>query len=91
MRAISSTIRAAAVPDPCTKAPIGLEQFGASLGGAIKKDKLFYFVNYEGQRYNVADSLITTPPVTVACLGGSASELHKPDCWRLHEPRGCLQ
>src|ERR1700732_1962322 len=23
---------------PCTKAPIGLEQFGASLGGAIKKD-----------------------------------------------------
>lgn len=53
-------------PDPCTKAPIGLEQFGASLGGAIKKDKLFYFVNYEGQRYNVADSLIATPPVTVS-------------------------
>ncbi len=26
-------------PDPCTKAAIGLEQFGASLGGAIKKDK----------------------------------------------------
>jgi len=51
---------------PCAKAPIGLEQFGASLGGAIKKDKLFYFVNYEGQRYNVADSLITNPPVTVA-------------------------
>jgi hypothetical protein len=53
-------------PDPCKKAPIGLEQFGASLGGAVKKDKLFYFVNYEGQRYNVADSLIATPPVTNA-------------------------
>jgi hypothetical protein len=53
-------------PDPCTKAPIGLEQFGASLGGAFKKDKLFYFVNYEGQRYTVADSLIATPPVTVS-------------------------
>jgi hypothetical protein len=51
---------------PCAKAPIGLEQFGASLGGAIKKDKLFYFVNYEGQRYSVADSLITNPPVTVS-------------------------
>src|ERR1700736_5986398 len=55
---------------PLPKAPIGLEQFGASLGGAIKKGKLFYFVNYEGQRYSVGDSLITPPPVT--CAGGSA-------------------
>jgi hypothetical protein len=55
---------------PLPKAAIGLEQFGASLGGAIKKDKLFYFVNYEGQRYHVADTLFATPPVT--CAGGSA-------------------
>ncbi len=57
-------------PAPLPKAPIGLEQFGASLGGHIKKDKLFYFVNYEGQRYNVGDTLFTTPPVT--CGGGTA-------------------
>ena len=56
-------------PAPLPKAPIGLEQFGASLGGAIKKDKLFYFLNYEGQRYSVGDTLYTTPPVT--CAGGS--------------------
>ena len=56
-------------PAPTPKAAIGLEQFGASFGGAIKKDKLFYFVNYEGQRYNVADTLIATPPVT--CAGGA--------------------
>jgi hypothetical protein len=64
-------------PDPCAKAPIGLEQFGASVGGAVKKDKLFYFVNYEGQRYNVADSLIATPPVTVAMpsAGGAGAGL----------------
>ena len=52
---------------PLPKSPIGLEQFGASLGGAIKKDKMFYFVNYEGQRYSVGDTLFTNPPVTVAC------------------------
>ncbi|HWX38573.1 MAG TPA: carboxypeptidase regulatory-like domain-containing protein [Candidatus Sulfotelmatobacter sp.] len=56
-------------PAPIPKAAIGLEQFGASFGGAIKKDKLFYFVNYEGQRYSVADTLIETPPVT--CAGGA--------------------
>jgi outer membrane receptor protein involved in Fe transport len=60
-------------PAPCTKAAIGLEQFGASLGGAVKKDKLFYFVNYEGQRYNVADSLIASPPTTVALPAGTGS------------------
>ncbi len=49
-----------------TKAPIGLEQFGASLGGAVKKDKLFYFVNYEGQRYSVGDSLKAGAPATVS-------------------------
>src|SRR6195256_6138626 len=53
-------------PAPLPKSPIGLEQFGASLGGAIKKDKLFYFVNYEGQRYSVGDTLVTNPPVTVS-------------------------
>src|SRR3984893_16265833 len=62
---------------PLPKSPIGLEQFGASLGGAIKKDKMFYFVNYEGQRYSVGDSLFTNPPVTVAIpsAGGAAAGL----------------
>jgi hypothetical protein len=57
-------------PAPTPKAAIGLEQFGASFGGAVKKDKLFYFVNYEGQRYQVQDTLTATPPVTVAMPSG---------------------
>jgi len=37
-------------------------QYGASLSGPIKKDKLFYFGNFEGMRYKVgAASLINTP------------------------------
>ena len=33
------------------KPPATIKQFGASIGGPIKKDKLFYFASYEGQRY----------------------------------------
>lgn len=55
---------------PLPKAPVSLEQFGSSLGGAIQKDKLFYFVAYEGQRYSVGSTYETTTPVT--CAGGSA-------------------
>ena len=40
-----------------------LEQFGGSLGGAIIKDKAFFFGAYEGQRYNVGNSYggVTSP------------------------------
>src|SRR6195256_1407129 len=55
-----------ATPAICNKAPVALEQYGASLGGAIKKDTLFYFLNYEGQDYNVGSTLLLTPPTTVA-------------------------
>src|ERR1700676_732399 len=59
-----------ATPAICNKAPVALEQYGASLGGAIKKDKLFYFVNYEGQDYSVGSTLLLTPPLTVTAPGG---------------------
>src|ERR1700686_3021090 len=57
-------------PAICNKAPVALEQYGASLGGAIKKDKLFYFINYEGQDYSVGSTLLLTPPLTVTTPGG---------------------
>lgn len=43
-------------PDSQAKNPRNLEQFGATVGGAIIKDKLFYFGGYEGQRYTVGNT-----------------------------------
>src|SRR5258708_27185055 len=61
---------------PSPKLTRKLQQFGGSLGGAIIKDKAFFFGAYEGQRYNVGNSFggITSPsmshiapPPTVNC------------------------
>jgi hypothetical protein len=36
-----------------------VKQFGASFGGAVIKNKLFYFLNYEGERRNDVGTLLT--------------------------------
>ena len=48
-------------------------QFGASIGGRIIKDKLFYFGNYEGFRYTVGAPGILQVPSSLS-LGGDTSE-----------------
>ena len=44
-------------------------QFGGSLGGPIRKDKLFLFGNYEGFRQNWGLSAVTFVPDDQARLG----------------------
>ena len=45
-----------------TKAPYKQNQFGATFGGPIKRDKAFFFVDYEGTRIRQAQSDIVTVP-----------------------------
>jgi hypothetical protein len=49
--------------------PVSFEDFDATVGGPIKKDKLFYLIGYEGQRYNVGNPKNVNVP-TLASLGG---------------------
>ena len=52
-------------------------QFGGSFGGALKKDKLFYFADYQGTRRNLGGSLLLRTP-TAAERTGDLSDLSTP-------------
>jgi hypothetical protein len=56
-------------------APLDLEQFGGSVGGPIKKDKLFFFGNFEEQRYSIGNPVPHNVPITAANVGPAANNL----------------
>ena len=53
---------------PNAKLPRTLEQYGGSVGGAIVKDKVFFFGAYEGQMYDVGNSFGGVTAPTTASL-----------------------
>ncbi|MGA2268687.1 MAG: TonB-dependent receptor [Bryobacteraceae bacterium] len=52
--------------DKAAKSVLRLNQFGASTGGPIAKDKAFFFLNYEGLRQN------TSSPIVESTLSAAA-------------------
>jgi hypothetical protein len=56
-------------PSALPKAPFHNNQFGASLGGPIVKDKTFFYLDYEGQREPVGVVTIAGVPTGTAADG----------------------
>ncbi len=59
-------------PFATQKAGTELVQPGMSLGGPIKKNKIFFFGGYEGKRVSSSTTAVSTEPTT-ATLGGGAT------------------
>jgi len=69
--------RPALLPSTQTKPKFIYNQFGGTIGGAIKKDKLFYFLSYEGTTDHRTYTTFTTVP-TAAAKAGNLSESTTP-------------
>lgn len=59
--------------DRASKSPLKLNQFGASLGGAIIKDKFFFFGSYEGYRLRSGINFVEAVPSASACARAVAA------------------
>ncbi|MFN7946593.1 MAG: TonB-dependent receptor [Blastocatellia bacterium] len=53
--------------DRVSKSPLKLNQFGASIGGPVIRDKLFFFGSYEGYRLRSGINFVEAVPSAAAC------------------------
>lgn len=61
------------------KTPLRLNQFGGNLSGPIAKDKMFYFVNYEGVRQSIST------PTRVAVISQAARANFVPSMYPVRD------
>ena len=59
--------------DPARIPPFRRNQFGAALGGPIKKDRTFFFANYEGLRQDQSATQLAVVPTQAARNGQLAA------------------
>jgi hypothetical protein len=59
----------ARIGQPNTPLKLVRNIFGASLGGPMKKDRLFFFANYEGTRRREEESVVQNIPTPSLCKG----------------------
>jgi Carboxypeptidase regulatory-like domain/TonB dependent receptor len=50
------------LPSTTRKPELRNQQFGSSIGGPIRKNRLFYFLNYERQMYVIQNQALATEP-----------------------------
>jgi hypothetical protein len=71
-----------ALPTPLAKAAIRWNMFGFTVGGPILKDRLFFFADYQGQRFDIPSSQGTVTVFTAAERNGDfsaiANQLYNP-------------
>ncbi len=66
--------------------PYNLNTFGGSLGGPIKRDKLFFFADYEGNRTAQSTALLTTVPIKDFQTGNLTAALGAKLCYNPASP-----
>ena len=62
-------------PSSAPPQPVALEQWGATVGGPIVKNKLFYYGGFERQSYSVGNAFSTNIPTTSVASGDPSQSI----------------
>ena len=84
-----STLRTTSIWPAVRSRQFVRNQFGAGIGGPLKRDRTFFFVNYEGFREVQASTAIATVPDALAHQGLLPSANNPAACTNA-TPSGCV-